>query len=51
MVMNYRQLNAGERSALAALRRLGVSQAEIARQLGPAPEHDRSGAAAQRRPV
>ncbi len=32
--MNYEQLNAEERSALAALRRLGVSQAEIGRQLG-----------------
>ena len=32
--MNYRQLNAEERSVLAALRRLGLSQAEIARQLG-----------------
>ncbi len=32
--MNYRQLNAEERSALGALRTLGLSQAEIARQLG-----------------
>ena len=32
--MNYEQLNAEERSALAALRRLGLSQAEIGRQLG-----------------
>ena len=32
--MNYRQLNAEERSVLAALRRLGLSQAEMARQLG-----------------
>ena len=32
--MNYRQLNAEERSALAALRRVGLSQAEIARELG-----------------
>ena len=32
--MNYRQLNAEERSVLAALRTLGLSQAEIARQLG-----------------
>ena len=32
--MKYRQLNAEERSALAALRRVGVSKAEIARQLG-----------------
>ena len=32
--MNYRQLNAEERSVLAALRRLGLSQAEIGRQLG-----------------
>jgi IS30 family transposase len=34
MVMNYRQLNAEERSVLAALRTLGLSQAEIARELG-----------------
>jgi IS30 family transposase len=34
MAMNYRQLNAEERGVLAALRRLGLSQAEIARQLG-----------------
>lgn len=32
--MNYRQLNAEERSVLAALRTLGLSNAEIARQLG-----------------
>ena len=32
--MNYEQLNAEERSALASLRRLGLSQAEIGRQLG-----------------
>ena len=32
--MNYEQLNAEERSALAAMRRLGLSQAEIGRQLG-----------------
>ena len=32
--MNYEQLNAEERSALAARRRLGLSQAEIGRQLG-----------------
>ena len=32
--MNYRQLNAEERSVLAALRTLGLSQAEIARHLG-----------------
>jgi len=32
--MNYRQLNAEERSALAALRTLGLNQAAIARQLG-----------------
>ena len=32
--MNYRQLNAEERSALAALRSVGLSKAEIARQLG-----------------
>jgi len=32
--MNYRQLNAEERSVLAALRRLGLSRAEIGRQLG-----------------
>ena len=32
--MKYRQLNAEERSALAALRTLGLSRAEIARQLG-----------------
>ena len=32
--MNYEQLNAEERSELAALRRLGLSQAEIGRQLG-----------------
>ena len=32
--MNYRQLNAEERSALAALRSVGVSKAEIARELG-----------------
>jgi IS30 family transposase len=34
MAMNYRQLNAEERSVLAALRRLGLSRAEIGRQLG-----------------
>jgi IS30 family transposase len=34
MGMNYRQLNAEERSALAALRRVGLSPAEIARELG-----------------
>ena len=32
--MNYQQLNAEERSALAALRSVGLSNAEIARQLG-----------------
>ena len=32
--MKYQQLNAEERSALAALRRLGLSRAEIGRQLG-----------------
>ncbi len=32
--MNYRQLNAEERSVLAAMRTLGLSQAEIARKLG-----------------
>ena len=32
--MNYEQLNAEERSELAALRRLGLSRAEIGRQLG-----------------
>ena len=32
--MNYRQLNAEERSALAALRTLGLNKAEIARELG-----------------
>ena len=32
--MNYRQLNAEERSTLAALRRLGLNKAEIARELG-----------------
>lgn len=32
--MKYRQLNAEERSVLAALRTLGLSRAEIARQLG-----------------
>ena len=32
--MNYEQLNAEERSALAAMRRLGLSQAEMGRQLG-----------------
>ena len=32
--MKYRQLNAEERSVLAALRTLGLSQAEIARELG-----------------
>jgi IS30 family transposase len=34
MAMNYRQLNAEERSALAALRTVGLSLAEIAGQLG-----------------
>jgi IS30 family transposase len=34
MGMNYRQLNAEERSALAALRSVGFSQAEIAQELG-----------------
>ena len=34
MAMKYRQLNAEERSALAALRSLGLNKAEIARQLG-----------------
>src|SRR6186713_2438763 len=34
MGVKYRQLNAAERSALAALRTLGLSRAEIARQLG-----------------
>jgi transposase, IS30 family len=34
MAMKYRQLNAEERSALAALRTVGLSKAEIARQLG-----------------
>jgi IS30 family transposase len=32
--MNYRQLNAEEGSVLATLRRLGLSRAEIARQMG-----------------
>ena len=32
--MKYRQLNAEERSALAALRSVGLNQAEIARELG-----------------
>ena len=32
--MNYRQLNGEERSALAALRSVGLNQAEIARELG-----------------
>ena len=32
--MKYRQLNAEERSALAALRTLGLNKAEIARELG-----------------
>ena len=32
--MKYRQLNAEERSVLAALRTLGLSQAEIAREMG-----------------
>ena len=32
--MNYRQLNSEERSVLAALRTLGLNQAEIARELG-----------------
>ena len=34
MGMNYRQLNAEERSVLAALRSVGLSNAEIARELG-----------------
>jgi len=34
MAMKYRQLNAEERSALAALRTAGLCKAEIARQLG-----------------
>ena len=34
MGMNYRQINAEERSALAALRRVGLSQAAIAGELG-----------------
>jgi IS30 family transposase len=34
MAMKYRQLNAQERSALAALRIIGLTQAEIARELG-----------------
>jgi transposase, IS30 family len=34
MAMNYRQLNGEERSALAALRSVGLSKAEIARELG-----------------
>jgi len=34
MAMNYRQLNAQERSVLAALRTVGLSKAEIARELG-----------------
>jgi transposase, IS30 family len=34
MAMKYRQLNAQERSALAALRTVGLSQAEIGRELG-----------------
>ena len=32
--MNYRQLNAEERSTLGALRRLGLNKAQIARELG-----------------
>ena len=32
--MKYRQLNAQERSVLAALRSVGLSNAEIARELG-----------------
>ncbi len=32
--MNYRQLNAEERGVLAALRTLGLTQAEIAQHLG-----------------
>lgn len=32
--MNYRQLNAEERSGLAALRTVGLNQAQIARELG-----------------
>jgi IS30 family transposase len=34
MAMNYRQLNAEERSVLAALRTVGLNQAQSARQLG-----------------
>src|SRR5450432_1733637 len=34
MAMNYRQLNAEERSVLAALRSVGLNQAQIARQMG-----------------
>jgi IS30 family transposase len=34
MGMNYRQLNAEERSVLAALRTMGLSRAEMARQMG-----------------
>src|SRR4051812_18237742 len=34
MAVKYRQLNAEERSVLAALRTLGLSQAEIAGQMG-----------------
>jgi IS30 family transposase len=34
MAMNYRQLNAEERSVLAAWRTLGLNKAEIARELG-----------------
>ena len=34
MGMNYEQLDGEERSELAALRRLGLSQAEMGRQLG-----------------
>ena len=32
--MNYRQLNAEERSVLAALRSVGLNNAQIARELG-----------------
>ena len=34
MAMKYRQLNARERSVLAALRTVGLTKAEIARELG-----------------
>ena len=35
--MKYRQLNAQERSVLAALRTVGLTNAEIARELGCSP--------------